>query len=77
MTTVAAPDIETLDDLTRYYPLPEGCRYRQNDKGDFVVVRTSDGAAFGFLIEDRMMGFDVPTPAGPRPKKAIEVLKQA
>ncbi len=74
---ISDPDIKGLDDLKRCYPLPEGYEYRQKDGGNFVVARTSDGAQFGFLIEEGMMGFDIPTPEGPRPKKTIEIVKQA
>lgn len=75
-TVISDPDIHSLEDLTRLFPLPDGFAYQQNDNGMFVIVRTSDGAQFTFLVEEDMLGFDVPTPEGPRRKKTFEIFKQ-
>jgi hypothetical protein len=72
---ISDPDIKSLDDLNRHYPLPEGYVYQQAEAG-FVVVRSMDGASFGFLVEDEMLGFDVPAPGRPGNKVTIEVLKR-
>jgi hypothetical protein len=73
------PDIKTFADLTRYYPLPPGFEYRQTAEGVPVVVRQADGESFYFLIEEELMGFDVPhtRPDGKSGKKTHEVFKRA
>ena len=75
-TIISDPDIHTLDDLQRYYPLPPGYVYQQAGE-EFVVCRTSDGAVFRFLLEDLMMGFDVPAPGRPGNKRTIEVIRRS
>jgi len=72
---ISDPDIESLDDLNRYYPLPKGYVYQQTEDG-FVVVRSEDEAKFGFLLEDGMLGFDIPAPGRPGNKRTIEVIKK-
>ncbi|MBU0493213.1 MAG: hypothetical protein KKA73_25370 [Chloroflexi bacterium] len=72
---ISDPDIESLDDLKRYYPLPKGYVYQQTEDG-FVVVRSKDEAKFGFLLEDGMLGFDIPAPGKPGNKRTIEVIKK-
>lgn len=72
------PDLKTLDDFNRYYPLPEGYEYRDRGNRDVVVVRKSDDAEFVFLVEEGILGFDIPRQKqdGSWGKKTIEVLKQ-
>lgn len=73
------PDIKTFADLARYYPLPEGYAYAQTADGVPVVQRQADGETFYFLIEEGLMGFDVPRtrPDGTPGKKTIEVFKRS
>ncbi len=73
---ISEPDIKSLDDLNRHYPLPAGYVYGQNEAGGLIVIRSSDGAQFGFLLEDGMLGFDVPTPGKPGNKVTVEVIRQ-
>jgi hypothetical protein len=75
-TIISDPDIRTLDDLQRYYPLPPGYVYQQAGE-EFVVCRTGDGAVFRFLLEDGMMGFDIPAPGRPGKKQTIEVIRRS
>jgi hypothetical protein len=73
------PDIKTSADLARYYPLPDGFAYAQTAEGVPVVQRLADGETFYFLIEEALMGFDVPQtrPDGTPGKETIEVFKRA
>jgi hypothetical protein len=73
------PDIQTFADLGHYYPLPDGFAYAQTAEGVPVVQRQADGETFYFLIEEELMGFDVPRtrPDGTPGKKTIEVFKRA
>lgn len=73
------PDLKTLDDLNRYYPLPSGFKYRERKKGDLVVVRESDGTEFVFLAEEGILAWDVPRQRndGSWGKKTTEVLRQS
>jgi hypothetical protein len=73
------PDIKTFADLTRHYPLPDGFAYAQTAEGVPVVQRLADGETFYFLIEEELMGFDVPQtrPDGTPGKKTIEAFKRA
>lgn len=72
------PDLKTLADFNQYYPLPEGHEYRERKPRDVVVVRKSDGAEFAFLVEEGILGFDVPRQRedGSWGKRTTEVLKQ-
>ena len=72
------PDLKTLADFERYYPLPEGYEYRERGPGDVVVVRQADGAEFVLLVEEGILGFDIPRQRedGSWGKRTIEVLKQ-
>lgn len=54
------PDLKTLADFNRYYPLPDGYQYRERGPRDVIVVRQSDGAEFFFLVEEGILGFDIP-----------------
>ena len=73
------PDLKTLDDLNRCYPLPGGFKYRERKKGDFVVVRASDGTEFVFLVEEGILAWDVPhrRKDGSWGKKTTELLRQS
>lgn len=55
-------DLRSLADFDRHYPLPAGFAYRQRgqDPADVVVVRQSDGQEFIFLVEEGILGFDIP-----------------
>ncbi|HNT74505.1 MAG TPA: hypothetical protein PKH77_05760 [Anaerolineae bacterium] len=70
------PDIHSLDDLRRYYPLAPEYDYVQTDDGDYWVKRLSDGAQFALLVEEEMLGFDVPLQDPKRRKITIEVIKR-
>jgi hypothetical protein len=72
---ISDPDVRSLDDLQRQYPLPKGYVYQQTEDG-FVVVRANDGAKFGFLLEEGMLSFDVPAPGRPGNKVTVEVFKR-
>ena len=74
---ITEPDLKSLDDLNRCYPLPGGYRYQERKAGDFVVVRTSDGTEFAFLAEEGILAWDVPRQRkdGSWGKKTIEVLR--
>jgi hypothetical protein len=73
------PDVKTFADLDRHYPLPDGFAYAQTAEGVPVVQRLADGETFYFLIEEGLMGFDVPQtrPDGSPGKKTFEVFRQA
>jgi len=72
------PDLKTLADFERYYPLPEGYEYRERRPGDVIVVRRADSAEFVFLVEEGILGFDIPHQKqdGSWGKRTTEVLKQ-
>lgn len=72
------PDLKSLVDFRRYYPLPQGHQYRQRDSRDIVVVRESDGTEFVLLVEEGILAWDVPRQRkdGSWGKKTTEVLKQ-
>ncbi len=55
---VSDPDVKTVADLGRLYPLPSGFSYRQDGRGVPFVHRTSDGTQFKFLIEAGLLTFD-------------------
>jgi hypothetical protein len=69
-------DIQTLEDLRHYYPLPQEYDYEQTAKGEYVVKRLADGEEFLFLLEEGILGFDVPVQDPKRRKVTIEVLKK-
>jgi len=54
------PDIKTLDDLTKWYPLPSGFDYKVSADGSPYIERHSDQKRFTFLIEAGMLTFDEP-----------------
>jgi hypothetical protein len=56
------PELRTVADLNRHYPLPPGFEYHQGGTKpiDIVVVRQSDGERFLFLVEEGLLSFDVP-----------------
>jgi hypothetical protein len=72
------PDLRSLADFNHYYPLPDGFEYRERGQRDVVVVRQSDGAEFVFLVEEGILGFDIPRQKedGSWGKRTTEVLKQ-
>ncbi len=76
---IGEQDLRTLADFERCYPLPAGFEYRERKQGDFVVVRQSDGEEFVFLVEEGILGFDVPRQKedGSWGKRTTEVLRQA
>lgn len=55
---ISDPDVKTVDDLKRLYPLPAGFTYRQDGQGVPYVYRTGDGTQFKFLIEAGLLTFD-------------------
>jgi hypothetical protein len=71
-------DLTTLADLNRCYPLPEGFEYLEREKGDFVVVRKSDGKEYVFLVEEGILTWDDPYTRedGRTGYKTTEVLRQ-
>ncbi len=73
------PDVRTVEDLQRYYPLPEGFVYRVRPDGVPYVERLSDGYRFTFLIEAGMLTMDEPytKPDGSTAYHTIEVIKRA
>ncbi len=69
------PDIHSLEDLRRYYPLSREYAYAQTDDGTYVVERLSDGAQFTLLLEAELLTFDVPIEDPKRRKTTVEVFK--
>ena len=73
-------DLRSVADFERYYPLPAGFEYRQRgqDAADIVVVRQADGQAFIFLVEEGILGFDIPRQKedGTWGKRTTEVLRR-
>ncbi|MBN1889329.1 MAG: hypothetical protein JW850_15145 [Thermoflexales bacterium] len=69
-------DIKTVEDLRRYYPLPKEYDYEQTAEGEYMVKRLSDGAQFPILLEEEMLGFDVPVQDPKRKKVTVEVIKK-
>jgi hypothetical protein len=57
-TTILNPQVETVDDLARLFPLPDDYRYELAEWGQPIVRRVSDGAAFSFLAGERMLRFN-------------------
>jgi hypothetical protein len=72
------PDLKSLADFNRYYPLPQDHEYRQRGPRDIVVARKSDGTEFVFLVEEGILAWDVPRQRqdGTLGKRTTEVLKQ-
>lgn len=72
------PDIKTIDDLTKWYPLPSGFVYKVSADGSPYIERHSDEKRFTFLIEAGMLTFDEPQkrPDGKLIYKTIEVIKR-
>jgi hypothetical protein len=75
---IGEKDLKTLADFKRYYPLPDGVVYAQTAEGVPVVERQADGETFNFLVEEGLMGFDVPRARsdGRAGKRTIEAFKQ-
>ena len=73
-------DLHSLADFNQHYPLPAGFAYRQRgqDPADIVVVRQSDGQEFIFLVEEGILGFDIPRQKedGTWGKRTTEVLRR-
>jgi hypothetical protein len=78
-STISEPDLKSLADLNRFYPLPSGFEYRERSQDDFVVVRESDGTEFAFLAEEGILAWDVPRQRkdGSWGKRTTEVLRQS
>jgi hypothetical protein len=72
------PDIGALTDLERHYPLPAEFEYRERARGDFVVVRRSDGREYVFLVEEGILAWDAPyrRKDGSLGYRTTEVLRQ-
>jgi hypothetical protein len=70
------PNIRTVDDLRRHYPLPGEYDYAETTEAGLVVQRLSDGAQFAFLLEEELLSFDVPVQDPKRRKRTIEVDRQ-
>lgn len=75
---IGEKDLKTLADFERYYPLPQGFEYHERNKGDFVVVRKSDGKEYVFLVEEGILAWDDPYTRedGRIGYKTTEVLRQ-
>jgi hypothetical protein len=73
------PGVGTLTDLERHYPLPAEFEYRERAKGDFVVVRRSDGREYVFLVEEGILAWDEPYTRkdGSLGYRTTEVLRQS
>ena len=71
-------DLRSLADFERYYPLPDEFEYLERGPGDVVVVRQSDEAEFVFLVEEGLLGFDIPRQKedGSWGKRTTEIFKQ-
>ena len=73
-------DLKSVADFERHYPLPPGFQYRQRGQSpaDIVVVRESDGQEFIFLVEEGILGFDIPRQKedGTWGKRTTEVLRR-
>jgi hypothetical protein len=73
-------DLQSLADFNRHYPLPAGFQYQQRGQSptDIVVVRQSDGQEFVFLVEEGILGFDIPRQKedGSWGKRTTEVLRR-
>jgi hypothetical protein len=69
-------DIHGLDDLRRYYPLSAEYDYIQTAEGEYMVKRLQDGAQFAILLEEELLGFDVPVQDPKRKKVTVEIFKK-
>jgi hypothetical protein len=73
-------DLRSVADFEQHYPLPPGFAYRQRgqDLADIVVVRQDDGEEFIFLVEEGILGFDIPRQKedGTWGKRTTEVLRR-
>jgi hypothetical protein len=72
------PDVKTIADLARHYPLPKGYEYRVRANGSPYIRRSSDGMECKIIIEEGLLTFDEPftRPDGKTGYKTIEVFKQ-
>jgi hypothetical protein len=72
------PDVKTIADLARYYPLPRGYAYRVRANGSPYIRRSSDGMECKIMIEEGLLTFDEPftRPDGKTGYKTIEVFKK-
>jgi len=72
------PDIKTIPDLSRYYPLPAGYEYRVRANGSPYIRRASDGLECQILIEEGLLTFNEPftRPDGKTAHKTIEIFKK-
>jgi len=71
------PELQSVADYARRYPLPAGYEYLQTPASelDLVVGRQADGEVFPFLLEETLLTFDVPEQKadGSWGKKTVEV----
>jgi hypothetical protein len=72
------PDVKTIADLTRHYPLPSGYEYRVRANGSPYIRRSSDGMECKIMVEEGLLTFDEPftRPDGKTGYKTIEVFKR-
>jgi hypothetical protein len=75
---ISDPDVKTVADLGRLYPLPTGFAYREDAQGVPYVHRASDGKRFKFLVEADLLTFDEPYTRenGKTGYKTMEVFKR-
>ena len=73
------PDVKTVADLERYYPLPAGFEYQETEAGVPEVVRVGHDDRYKFLIEADMLTFDQPYTRkdGRTGSKTTEVIKRS
>jgi hypothetical protein len=69
-------DIHSLEDLRRYYPLSAEYDYVQTPEGEYRVKRLKDGQQFAILLEEELLGFDVPIQDPKRKKITVEIIKK-
>jgi len=72
------PDVKTVADLARYYPLPNGYEYRVRADGSLYMLRPSDGMEFKIVVEEGLLTFEEPFTRtdGTTGSKTIEVFKR-
>lgn len=72
------PDIKTIADLARYYPLPTGYAYQVRANGSPYIRRSSGGLECKMVIEEGLLTFDEPftKPDGKIGYKTVEVFKR-
>jgi hypothetical protein len=72
------PDVKTMADLARHYPLPAGYEYRVQTDGSPYIRRLSDEMKCKIMVEEGLLTFDEPftRPDGKTGYKTIEVFKR-